>query len=101
MECGPVHAVISARSYFAAFLRAALTFKRIKGVGRIMSTDNSDVSRRTRFFIFPPLTWSRLGSFLVAPASTEADQRGGAISLATLASVASLRRRLSCLLTMC
>ncbi len=72
------------------FLRAALTFMRIKGLGRIMSADNSDVSRRTGFFIFPPVTLSRLGSFLVASASTEAAKRGRSISLVTLARVASL-----------
>jgi hypothetical protein len=85
----PWMAVNSARSYFAGFLRAALTLRRIKGVGRIMSVDNSDVSRSTRFFLFLPVTLSRLESFLVVPASTEADKRGRSISLVTLARAAS------------
>jgi|GEM_PF-6321649 len=84
----------------SGFLAGCLNLWWIKGVGRIMAADNSDLSRRARFFIFPPLVLSRLGSFLIVRLSTEADKRGRSISLVTLARVASLGCLLWLLLTM-
>jgi hypothetical protein len=40
--------------YFAGFLRPRLSFTWIKGVGRIVATNDWELLRRTRFLIFPP-----------------------------------------------